>query len=214
MTASDSWKMDPNTCLPQAGSDGIPEMLVTISELGHNQNDNGQVAAVGVSQASDAAGQVQTGGITYEYLQALRHDLSLPAFNGQLVLNDGINQNPPQNQLILPQLSLTASELNTLANALTGILGQRRVWMLYSQVRQDGTLVVVGFVVARVMQVQTTQVDDGDDQSHQAAFVHSPAQHVDHSHFRNGLHAARLRSAKPVQPVCLQGAAGGIVISH
>jgi hypothetical protein len=44
-----------------------------------------------------------------------------------------------------------------IAGALTGILGQPRVWMLYSHVHGqpgDQTVSVVGFVVARVMHVE------------------------------------------------------------
>ena len=160
---SDAWMIGANSTLPQTGSDGIPEMLVTISEQGHQQADNGQVASVGVTTATDAIGQIQTG-ITYQQLQLPRHNPQLPAYNGELALNDGLSPNTPQNQLLLQQLSLTGSEIVSLGNALTAIQGQRRVWMLYSQVQQDNdvsAVLVHGFVVARVMNAHVTDIDDG-----------------------------------------------------
>lgn len=154
---TDDWMMDVGSCDPEFGSDGIVEMRVTISEAGHQQSDNTQVLVVGAETTAETISQLLTG-ITYEQLLRPRHDLALPAFNGQLLLNDDLDQNNPQNLLILPRQALTASEIDALATNLDAIRGQRRVWMLYSQVQQDNTAIVVGFVVARVMHVETVLI--------------------------------------------------------
>lgn len=138
---SDYWRLDAATGQPQPGSDGIPEMRVLISSTG-----NGQLLAIGVESPAETASQVVTG-LTYQQLAAR---------GGQLLLNDGLNLDPPRNLALLPCLPPTATDLAALRQALIQVAGQRRVWMVYSHVQMDrsGPLVVVpGFVAARVMAV-------------------------------------------------------------
>ncbi len=155
----------PITAVSNGGvGDNIPEISVTLTE-GGNTNDNGQLVYFNPAEAFAAlVGQV-TGGVAFG-------DLLTPGQQpGQFVLNDGTQaQNvaaAPTGSLPPASNSLSAGGATTLAGSATttkqtgsgllGILGQPRVWLLYSGVaNQNGNPVVdvVGFVVARVMNVQ------------------------------------------------------------
>jgi hypothetical protein len=127
--------------------DGIPEMRVQLRP-GHNQQDNGLIALVGVQTVQEAADQLRTG-ITYQQLLSR---------NGQLLLGQDERDSTPRNELLLPRSILTEGELDYLGEQLNQIVGQPRVWMLYSHAledeKSDGTLRVVGFVAARVLAVE------------------------------------------------------------
>lgn len=107
---SDYWRLDAATGQPQPGSDGIPEMRVLISSTG-----NGQLLAIGVESPAETASQVVTG-LTYQQLAAR---------GGQLLLNDGLNLDPPRNLALLPCLPPTATDLAALRQALIQVAGQR-----------------------------------------------------------------------------------------
>jgi hypothetical protein len=128
--------------------DGIPEMHVTL-RAGTNPQDNGQIALVGVPTGQAAADQLLTG-ITYQQLLSR---------NGQLLLGQDVGGSTPSNELLLPRRHLTRDELDYLGDRLRRIVGQPRVWMLYSHIQEDkksdGALRVVGFVAARVLAVET-----------------------------------------------------------
>jgi hypothetical protein len=138
--------------------DGIPEMRVTL-RAGHNRHDNGQIALVGVQNAREAADQLRTG-ITYQQLADR---------NGRLLLGQDEGNSTPRNELLLPSRHLTEDELDYLGEQLQQILGQPRVWMLYSHTLEDhksgGALRVVGFVAARVMAVERVGHDNGHDKN-------------------------------------------------
>jgi hypothetical protein len=127
--------------------DGIPEMRVTL-RAEHNHHNNGQIALVGVENAREAADQLRTG-ITYQQLMSR---------DGRLLLGQDESGSTPRNELLLPRSNLTEDELDYLGERLNQIVGQPRVWMLYShtleQENSDGAVRVVGFVAARVMAVE------------------------------------------------------------
>jgi hypothetical protein len=148
--------------------DGIPEITVTLTD-GGNSGDNGQLLYF--NPQNEGFGNLVTqvtGGLAYG-------DLSLTTLGqqpGQFILNDGtqaLNQAPaatgplPSASASLPNggattLAGTAATTNQPGTGLRGILGQPRIWVLYSGLaNQNGTptVNVVGFVVARVMNVQT-----------------------------------------------------------
>lgn len=126
--------------------DGIPEMRVTLC-AGSGQQDNGQLALVGVKTVREAADQLLTG-MTYQQLMAR---------NGQLFLGQDEGASTPRNELLLPRGLTADAELDYLGERLRQIIGQPRVWMLYSHILEDkkshGRLRVVGFVAARVVAV-------------------------------------------------------------
>ncbi len=134
--------------------DGIPEMRVHLRP-GHNSQDNGQIALIGVQNAHEAADQLRTG-ITYQQLLSR---------NGQLLLGQDERDSTPRNELLVPRHLLTEDELDYLGEQLHQILGQPRVWMLYSHSLEDqksgGMLRVVGFVAARVVAVERDRHGDG-----------------------------------------------------
>jgi hypothetical protein len=120
--------------------DGIPEMRISLSEQGAHQTDNAHLLAIGVGSVSEAIRQIQTG-VTVEDLQDRQH---------RLLLED-------QNVTILPRVPVASTDMQKLAAALAQIVGQKRVWPLYSglQVTDKGEWAVVpGFVAARLLSVQ------------------------------------------------------------
>ncbi len=147
---ADRWRLDPATGRPQTCKDcgdGIPEIDVVLSE-GSRGGDNGQPVRFHDSMPETATALQTRAGVTYKDLQARR---------GELLLNDGKQL---QNELLLPRQTLSEDGIDLLAQALTGIIGQPRVFLLYSEIRKDDAtgekvVVVVGFVAARVMAVST-----------------------------------------------------------
>jgi hypothetical protein len=142
--------------------DGIPEMRVTLC-AGSGQQDNGQLALVGVETVRAAADQLLTG-MTYQQLMAR---------NGQLFLGQDEGASTPRNELLLPRGLTADAELDYLGERLRQIIGQPRVWMLYSHILEDkkshGRLRVVGFVAARVMAVNgETHGGDGRHEKHES----------------------------------------------
>jgi hypothetical protein len=153
---SDEWRMgtDPSTGrpVPVAGADGIKEISVTLTE-GGSSGDNGQLVYFDGSALSFPALREQvTRGVVYG---------DLPANNGQkqgqFLLNNGTPTTPNSNFARPATQSLPGKGAAALRTSLLGILGEPRVWMLYSFVQDPNsnnspTFAVVGFVVARVMQ--------------------------------------------------------------
>src|SRR5262249_53759255 len=142
----DQWRLNPTTAQPEQASDGIPEITVVISEEGIHQADNAQLLNVGTASASEAVRQFQTA-MTY---------VDLSGRQGRLLLD-------ANNQLVLPRQRLSTSDVEILDAALQGIVGQRRVWPVYSAVlpadnTRPESVLLLGFVVARVMSVFTEQV--------------------------------------------------------
>jgi hypothetical protein len=142
------WKYDPRLrrprqCRPSECDDRIPEITVTFST--QHDRGNGRALWIGAEASGDVARQTWEGLTPFD----------LRSTCGELVL-------PPDQPLFLPRMKVTKSELEELAEALTGLLetGERRIWMLYSPQfdtkRRDGTKVagVIGFVAAQVMNVQ------------------------------------------------------------
>jgi hypothetical protein len=142
--------------------DGIRELRVTLG-AGPNPSDNGQIALVGIATGREAAGQLLTG-ITYQQLASR---------NGQLLLGQDRNGSTPRNELELPRRIMTEDELDYLQEQLRRIIGQPRVWMLYSHTLDDkksaGALKVVGFVAARVMAVEGATTQEPKKESGRAA---------------------------------------------
>ena len=141
---TDAWTAGPG--VPRPGGDQIAEMRLVLSAQGHSANDNSQLTAVGASTLRDACRQV-VGGVTAADLQTR---------GGRLLLDDGLARRPPDNRLVLPQLAVTEADLDGAGGALRGIIGMPRIWMLYeNQSDSSGqTVLVCGFVAARVMNVQ------------------------------------------------------------
>jgi hypothetical protein len=131
---------------------------------------NGQLAGIGTEEARQAIRQFRTG-ITYQDL--------LPR-GGKLLLGEGQGHHRDANRLLLPHLKPSAEDLQLLAQTLNDILGQPRVWMLYSQVHEQGStraLDVVGFVAARVVRVEAGQSDD-DREARHLSFILQPCELV------------------------------------
>jgi hypothetical protein len=153
---TDDWRVDPQTGAVEKGADGLPEIDVVISE-GDQGGDNAQAV-----RFDPAAPEVTT------LLQTRRgltsQDLALR--QGALLLNDGQQS---ANATGLLRQSLSKDGLDGLAREFGGMLGQQRVWMLYSQVHKDEnsgekTVVVVGFVAARIVAVKSeTKLDTSLD---------------------------------------------------
>ncbi|HEX5272127.1 MAG TPA: hypothetical protein VFW33_16635 [Gemmataceae bacterium] len=155
----DEWSVGPSGAPVNVG-DGIPEIKVTLTQ-GDNSNDNAQLVYFNPAETFAAlVGQVKNG-VAYG-------DLATGGQKpGQFLLNDGtqkVNQAPALTEpLPPPSSSVGPGGASVLAGSaqnqtgLLGILGQPRVWLLYSGLTsQNGTQTVnvVGFVVARVMAVQ------------------------------------------------------------
>jgi hypothetical protein len=143
---ADEWRIDPETGLPAPGGDRIPEITVVLSE-GTGTADNAMAVRFEIDDPFEAVlGQVE-GGVTYRDLRSR---------DGRLLLNDG---QAPQNLVLLDRQVLAEEGVEELAQSLAGILGEQRVWMVYSGVQSDDesgdqSVAVVGFVVARVMEVR------------------------------------------------------------
>jgi hypothetical protein len=156
----DDWRMgtDPKTGrpVPVAGSDGIKEISVTLTE-GGDDDDNGRLVYFdGTALSFPALEQQVARGVAYGDLPA-----SAAQKQGQFLLNNGtptaLNSNFAR-PATRPLPGKKAAELRT---SLLGILGVPRIWMLYSFVQDPNgnrspTFAVVGFVAARVMQVTSS----------------------------------------------------------
>jgi hypothetical protein len=137
-------------------ADGLREITIVISQ-DPGSGDSGRLVSLNPKpdpndSLADVLRQVSVG-VTYNDLPA--------AANGQLLLNDGTGT---KNELLLDRQPLPndKNQVSQLAAALTGILGQPRIWMLYWLAQGDNpppsaqTVPVVGFVVARVMAVDAS----------------------------------------------------------
>jgi hypothetical protein len=144
----DDWSVDPATGEVVDLPDGIPEIQVKLSRHGLHQKDNGKVVTFDRATLADAVRQIRTG-LTLDDLESR---------GGELLLNDGREASPPQNLLRLPRLSSSTKEIAELGEALHAIRGQHRVWMLYAPAEKEAAseVRVVGFVVARVVNVEFT----------------------------------------------------------
>jgi hypothetical protein len=146
----DSWRIDPSSGQPTTGGDGIPEIRITLSEGKVSTDDARLVYFDSMAQSFAAILAQATRGVVYG---------DLPANNGQaqgqFLLNNGTSV--PNSNFALPATQpMPSGGAASLRARLQGILGQPRVWMLYSFVQDQNnnpTFAVVGFVVARVMQV-------------------------------------------------------------
>jgi hypothetical protein len=138
--------------VPVPGSDGIPEITVRFMSGGSLGGvNNGGIVSVGTATVNPGVvGQITTG-ITASQLAA--YDPT--TFTLTL-------RSPTDNKVDLLQLVPAGSDFAALEAAFNGILGQRRVWMLYDQTLDPGTppaantIRVVGFVAARIMNVTRT----------------------------------------------------------
>jgi hypothetical protein len=145
----DNWRIDPTSGVPTAGSDGIPEITITLTE-GDAAGDNARLVYFDGTAQSFAALRAQvTRGVVYA---------DLPANNGQaqgqFLLNANGSTAPNSNVAMPATQPMPGGGAAKLKARLQGILGQPRVWMLYSFVQDQNhnpTFAVVGFVVARVM---------------------------------------------------------------
>ncbi len=145
---SDSWRIDPASGQPTAGSDGIKEITITLTE-GNAGADNARLVYFdGMAQSFAALLAQVARGVVYN---------DLPANNGQaqgqFLLNNGTTA-PNSNFATPASQPLPSGGASSLQARLQGMLGQARVWMLYSFVQDQNhnpTFAVVGFVVARVM---------------------------------------------------------------
>jgi hypothetical protein len=157
----DEWSIGPSGT-PVNTADGIREISVTLTESGNN-GDNGQLVYFNPNEDFPTLAAQVRNGIAYGDLATSGQ----PA--GQFLLNDGTgNQNlafAATGALPGVSQSLPAGGAENLAGSvqnqtgLLGILGQPRIWMLYSGLsKQNGKPMVnvVGFVVARVMRVEVT----------------------------------------------------------
>ncbi len=146
----DDWSMD-GSGRPVSGGDGIKEIVVTVGE-----NQNGQPVYFDTGKAGSVdtlLAQIQNG-VTYADLPANNGQLA-----GQFLLNGGAGVPPgapaAANVATPATAALPAGSAGRLAAGLQGVLGQPRIWLLYSGIRpgSPSTLNVVGFVVARVLTV-------------------------------------------------------------
>ena len=162
----DQWTIN-SSGQPVLGSDGIKEISVTLTE-GGSSSDNGQ--PVYFNSAAPSFGTLVsqvTNGIVYGDLPANNGSGSVSAQQaGQFQLNYG-SQTLNLNQASAATVPLPSGGAATLQGSsstqnpsgLLGILGEPRIWLLYSQVQGTSgnlTVNVVGFVVARVMSAQLT----------------------------------------------------------
>jgi hypothetical protein len=151
----DAFHYNTTTKLPEKGADGICELRVNLAD-----EEVVRMAQVGGSgdPLENAVRQVYRG-MTFA-------DLGQRSPAGQLLLNDGF---PESNYVNLPRLATPTddSRRHELRTALLNVLGQPRVWMLYSPGESKGAnLKVIGFVAARVMHCPTD--------SHEHAVVLQP----------------------------------------
>jgi hypothetical protein len=165
----DAWTVSPQTGRPLPGADHIPEITVVFSSAAHAAKVNGQIIAIGAGPSTDAFRQLQSG-LTMDDLQQR---------GGQLLLNDGLGLQAPDNRLVLPQLALASRDMDQLALSLRALIGEPRIWMLYELqgARSDQTVLVRGFVAARIVNVQTkTGAKSGDTTATQVEVLLQPCQ--------------------------------------
>ena len=144
----DRWRRSGGTWEHAQTGDGIPEIDVVISEGG--EKGNGRVVRFDPNLPAETTLAQAKRGVTFADLKAR---------GGQLRLNDGASA---RNELPLPPLGPTAADVEQLAETLAGMVGQPRVWLLYSGVRENSSsgeqaVVVVGFVAARVVAVRSEE---------------------------------------------------------
>jgi hypothetical protein len=182
----DNYYIDPSG-LPAFGpnTDHIPEITVTLGEKGQHRResphgeddrhgdgdhdgddeqrgDNGRLvyfdkSSLGLAdRLAPLVAQIQRGVVYGDLPGPPNGQLA-----GQFLLNpkDGVPPGTPStlNVAAVPTAGLPERGAAEMAKALHGILGQARVWMLYSGLqgpRGNQAANVVGFVVARVMSVQ------------------------------------------------------------
>jgi hypothetical protein len=201
----DFFHCHPKTGRPEEGADDIPEIRITLAAgeegdeegkdkdrgreregernrererdqereregRGEGRRVNGQLTGIGTEEARQAVRQFRTG-ITHQDL--------LPR-GGKLLLGEGQVHHRDGNRLLLPRLKPSAEDLQLLAQTLNDILGQPRVWLLYSPVDKQGStraLDVVGFVAARVVRVEAGRSDD-DREARHLSFILQPCELV------------------------------------
>jgi hypothetical protein len=153
----DQYSIGPSGAIANTG-DHIPEINVTLTEGG--SSDTGRLVYFNPTEDFTALVAQVAGGVAYGDLATVGQQ------PGQFILNDGTQ---PENLALAatgllpqPSKSLPQGGAQTLAGSATnhtglaGILGQPRVWVLYSGLTtKNGNqyVNVVGFVVARVMNV-------------------------------------------------------------
>jgi hypothetical protein len=165
----DAWTVDRRTSQPSQVGDHIPEMTIVFSTIPNDPKQNGQLAGIGVASIKDVCRQLQSGFTAADLL----------ARGGQLLLNDGLDRQPPDNRLEVPRLALAPKEIAAFASSLRSIIGEPRIWMLYElqTARSDQTLVVRGFVAARILNVQTQKGSQKDGKAgSQVAVTLQPCQ--------------------------------------
>jgi hypothetical protein len=159
----DHWSMDSSGQPVSGIADGIKEITVTLTE-GGNSSDNGQLVYFNsLSPSFSTLVSQVTNGIVYGDLPANDGTNEVSAQQaGQFLLNYGSQTLNQASAATAPlgngeAVSLQGSNTEN-PSGLLGILGQPRIWLLYSQVPGTGTnrVNVVGFVVARVMSAQVT----------------------------------------------------------
>jgi len=144
------------------GASGFPTIALTLTE-GGGAGNNGQLVYLDPGNPSFATLLAQAaGGVAYGDLPANGVQLQ-----GQFLLNNSITPSmnfatPLTQPLPLPTMS-SGGGAAALQTSLQGIVGQRRVWMLYSFVpdpnnNNNPTFAVVGFVAARVLSVTVGNV--------------------------------------------------------
>jgi hypothetical protein len=145
-----------------AGASGFPTITITLTE-GGGAGNNGQLVYFDPSTPSFATLLAQVaGGVAYGDLPANGVQLQ-----GQFLLNNSIapstNYATPLTQPLPPPTMSSGGGAAALQTSLQGIVGQRRVWMLYSFVpdpnnNNNPTFAVVGFVAARALSVTVGNV--------------------------------------------------------
>jgi hypothetical protein len=149
----DDWSMGPSGQPVHGVGDGIPEIAVTLTEGGAD-NDNGRLIYFDPQGTVAALAAQVKNSIVYGDLPAVNGQRA-----GQFLLNDGTQA---QNVAAAATGALPAGGAKALlgdaqkGTGLLGILGRPRVWVLYSGVPSRGnnpTVNVIGFVVACVMSV-------------------------------------------------------------
>jgi hypothetical protein len=155
---SNQWMMgtDPKTGrpVPVPGEDGIKEIKVTLTE-GAGLKDNGQLVYF------DGSAEPPFRALRAQVVRGVAYG-DLPANNGQkagqFLLEHGTPGAPNSNFATPATHPLPSGGAKALRTSLLRILGEPRVWMLYSFLQDPNnnnktTFAVVGFVVARVMHV-------------------------------------------------------------
>jgi hypothetical protein len=143
-TGRDRWTFDSEHKRFVPGSDGLPEVRVVVGRQPRGRSDDvcGFPLEIGSGRGRDAVQQVRTG-LTTEMLSGHR-------FDGEFKLRDG-------NVLHLggdPDLFDGRRE-DDAERAFRAIVGEPRVWPLFSEFDDDGRAVLIGFTAARVVKVET-----------------------------------------------------------